>query len=256
MPVRTSALPPRKSRALSLNNLTIKVLNIEDGSWITSYMTKSYCRAFCYYLGCTVCLVQRARSQDSPLPRDTVYSTPTFRVVASGSTGETLDSDCKPRIRKRLSEATLVAGTVMFCSAYYTFYFYFQSYMDTLKLAQWKHTLYNSFVPACFAVSVWMIFAGTIHRHYSLVRRLVASKTAFLFMRALYFEILLVSMPLVLTSYFAIQSMPSFSAVLFYTTIIGELVAVLLIAFAVRCIVTAPTKRLCDSLLATAVAAK
>lgn len=235
---------------------SIKVLNIEDGSWITSYMTKSYCRAFCYYLGCTVCLVQRARSQDSPLPRDTVYSTPTFRVLASGSTGETLDSDCKPRISKRLSEATLVAGTVMFCSAYYTFYFYFQSYMDTLKLAQWKHTLYNSFVPACFAVSVWMIFAGTIYRHYSLVRRLLATKTAFLFMRALYFEILLVSMPLVLTSYFAIQSMPSFTAVLFYTTIIGELVAVMLIAFAVRCIVTAPTKRLCDSLLATAVAAK
>lgn len=227
---------------LSLGGLTVtlaynqfygvRILNIKDPSWITEAMTQSYVRSFCYFLGCFFCLIKLHRDSSSkPISSTSSRLEAIVQVVPLPT---------KVKINKKASLCSLIGGLLVFSVALYYFYNYFQTYLDTTNYPQWAHSLYNGAMPSVFALSVFAVFAGIVYSCFHSMRPCLNRSRTFLVLRAVYFEVFLLSMPFILTCCFTIEQMPQFSAVVFYCTIIFEFMAVVCLSLGLRLLITAP----------------
>lgn len=204
----------------------IKAVNDHDTSWITSCMSVSYVRSFCYFLGTSCAFLQnfarlRARKQNSIAVQEMILG----------------DQQTRVQIRKDMFwqknwfvNVCIWAGLSLFAVDFTIFYKFFQAYKHNLWYPQWKHTLFNTFGPSGFAVSILMIFSGLIRKWYPWVVLFVADTKGFKLLRAIYFEVFIVAVPFILTLLFSLQTIQGFSPLFTYFSLIWESLLTVLIA--------------------------
>ena len=222
---------------------SIKAVNDHDATWITSCMTVSYARSFCYYLGCSVSLVQYYRHKVS------LSETPKQIQPASShdmtQPEPTVPQQAKPR--NKLYIFMIVSGLVIFAIDGFIFQNYMKADRLTLGYPQWMHSTFNTFGPSGFAISVVLVFSGLIYRFYSYAH-IISKSLVFKVLRAIYFEVFLVTVPFLVTIQFCLQSITGFDAGFDYAAIIWELATAIFISLFLHIMISKPYKNCLDKL--------
>ena len=233
----------------------IKASSIHDGTWITSMMTFSYLRSFCYFLGCSCALYQDYVKQCEEIHKsEDDQRLKEYDDNNCGGPTANREEIRRPKHqffhqKNWFCNLIIVTGICIFAIDAALFSLYFKDYKDNSWYPQWKHTMFNTFGPSMFAVSLVMVVGGMVQKHYSSVSSILADSITFRWMRAVYFEVFLISVPFILTLFFSFESILTFSSEFAYYCILSEASLTLMISIVFYLLISRPFKSVLNKLI-------
>ncbi len=215
----------------------IREVHPYTGRWITDVMTSPYYSASSYFFGVLLGLKLPTRCKITSIDEAAEKS------IDIREEDDTEQSDRRREGSKR-KFFWIVVGSISLAVLSLTlsiFYCMFQNdAVDIQDWPQWRHTIFNTagvFVIAVFPVAV---VAAACHLFEPQLMHLLKRSLLFGFMRSIYFEMMVVGIPLLLTLLFALENVPFFDPYLVNNSISWEILLALIIAAAVHFTVTKP----------------
>lgn len=173
----------------------IREIHGNNGFWIVDVLTKPYFHGLPYYIGVSVCFMERmfygSVYKDSTLP----VSPPNISALFNA-----LGEKRRWRIH-RLLEGIAITSLILFIANYLIYYYGFQNdNIDISKWPQWRHTLWNTVGVLLYGMCP-LIFAFSLFYRWGhvLIPLLAQPSPIYGTLKNIYYDILIWGIPLVLT---------------------------------------------------------
>ena len=223
------------------------------GNWMTDVMTNPYFNGCSYFFGVLVGLAETARVQRKLLDEAAEKS---IEIHEDDVIVQQADDILRAE-RNNEGPGTrlfwLVVGGISLGVLSTTLYVYYcliqNDDVDIRAWPQWRHTAFNTAGIWVIGVFPIAVVASVCHLFERRLKSLFSRNRAFGILRSLYFEMLVVGIPFLLTLLFALENVPFFDPYLVNCSIPWEICIALAIAAAVHFTVTKPIDILVNKII-------